>query len=168
VECGCAAGIYIAHNHFIDLATNRLTGSVIHHTDANLVTTTGTWTSQTVNGMWGLFRFHFLVGVSAVPSEATYALPVPEDGIYQISLLYPAAADRASNVPVTIHHADGKANLSWNMRKGSKHGFAATIGSYRFEKNGKNTVTLSTTGTNGKVIADGVGFVKVSDGKPAP
>jgi Right handed beta helix region len=152
----------------MDLATNRLTGSVIHYTDANHVTTKGTWTPQTVNGMWGLFRFNFLVGSSAEPSEVTYTLPIPEDGLYQLSLLYPADKDRASNVPITIHHADGKADLIWNMRNGSRHGFAVTIGSYPFKKDGKNAITLFTAGANGKVIADGVAFVKVGTGGRTP
>jgi hypothetical protein len=147
----------------IDLASNRLTGSVIHYRDNKHVATTGTWKSQTVNGMRGLFRFNFLVGTAAVPSEATYTLPIPEDGVYQISLLYPSGPDRASNVPITIHHADGKAELKWDMRKGSRNGFSVEIGKYRFEAGKPNTVTLSTRATDGKVIADGVAFVKVPD-----
>ena len=111
--------------------------------------------------MWGLFRFNYLVGTAADPSEATYTLPIPEDGTYQISLLYPSGKDRASNVPVTIQHADGKAELKWDMRKGSRHGFSVEVGKYRFEKGKPATVTLSTRGTDGNVIADGVAFVKV-------
>ena len=147
----------------IDLASNRLTGSVIHHTDEKHVKTRGKWTPKTVNGMWGLFRFNYLVGTAADPSEATYTLPIPEDGVYQISLLYPAGKDLASNVPVTIQHADGKAELSWDMRKGSKNGFSVEIGKYRFQAGKPGTVTLSTRDTDGIVIADGVAFVKVAD-----
>jgi hypothetical protein len=147
----------------IDLASNRLTGSVIHYQDTKRVATTGTWKPETVNGMWGLFRFKFLAGTAAVPSEAAYTLPIPEDGVYQISLLYPSGKDRASNVPVTIQHADGKAEVIWDMRKGSRNGFAVEVGKYRFLAGKPNTVTLSTRATDGKVIADGVAFVKVSD-----
>ena len=43
------------------------------------------------------------------------------------------------------------------------YGFAVAVGTYRFEASQTNTVTLSTTGTNGKVIADSVGFVKIED-----
>ena len=147
----------------IDLASNRLTGSVIHYEDKNHVTTRGKWTPKTVNGMWGLFRFDYLAGTAADPAEATYTLPIPEDGTYQISLLYPSGKDRASNVPVTIQHAEGKAELKWDMRKGSKHGFSIEVGKYRFQKGKPNTVTLSTRGTDGIVIADSVAFVKVAD-----
>lgn len=147
----------------IDLASNRLTGSVIHHTEQNHVTTRGKWTPQTAEGMWGLFHFNFLTGTAATPSEATYSLPIRENGNYQISLLYLRGKDRASNVPVTIEHADGKAQLEWDMRKGSKHGFSVVIGTYRFEAGKPSTVTLSTRGTDGDVIADSVAFVKVAD-----
>jgi hypothetical protein len=147
----------------IDLAKNRLTGSVIHYADSKYVTTAGTWTPKTVTGMWGLFRFNFLVGTAAVKSEATYTLPIPQDGTYQISLLYKTAPDNASNVPVSIAHAGGVAKHVWNMRKGSKHGFSVPVGSYRFKAGTSHTVTLSTAGTDGNVIADAVAFVKVAD-----
>jgi hypothetical protein len=66
-------------------------------------------------------------------------------------------------VPITIKHADGTAKVTWNMRQGSKFGFAVAVGTYRFVAAQTNTVTLSTTGANGKVIADSVGFVKIKD-----
>lgn len=151
-----------ATNH-IDLASNRLTGSVIRYQDETHVTTTGFWKPETANGMRGLFRFNFLVGTAAVPSEATYTLAIPANGVYQVSLLYPSGPDRASNAPITIQHADGKTGLKWDMRKGSRNGFAVEVGKYRFLAGKPNTVTLSTRATDGKVIAAGVAFVKVSD-----
>lgn len=149
--------------HGIDLANNKLTGSTIHYTETAHFSTTGTWTPDSAVGLSGLFMFNFLVGTAAVPSEAVYTLPITEDGTYQISLLYKPGGDRASNVPVAITHADGTANLSWNMQQGSTHGFAVELGTYRFESAETNTVTLSTTGANGKVIADAVAFVKIED-----
>ena len=150
----------------IDLSSNRLIGSVIHSKDDKHVVTTGKWEPKTVNGMWGLFRFDYLVGTAAVPSEVTYTLPIPEDGVYQICLLYPSGKDRASNVPITIQHADGEAKLKWDMQKGSKNGFAVEVGKYRFLAGKKNTVTLSTRDADGNVIADSVAFVKVKSGTP--
>lgn len=150
-------------SHHIDLASNRLVGSVIHYSDSAHVTTKGTWKPQTATGMWGLFTFKFLVGTADDPAEAIYSLPIPEDGTYRICLLYQPGDDCATNAPVTIDHADGTTEMTWNMRNGSKHGFAVTIGTYRFKADGKHAVRLSTEGTNGKVIADAVAFVKVAD-----
>ena len=149
--------------HGIDLANNKLTGSMIHYTDTAHFSTTGTWTPDSATGLSGLFVFNFLVGTAAVASEAVYTLPITEDGTYQISLLYKPGGDRASNVPITIAHAGGTANVSWNMRQGSNHGFAVELGTWQFKAADQNTVTLSTTGTNGKVIADAVAFVKIED-----
>ncbi len=147
----------------IDLANNKFTGSIIHYTDAAHFASTGTWTKETAVGIVNLFEFKFLTGAAAVPSAAVYTLPITEDGTYEISLLYKPGSDRASNVPIAIKHAQGRAEITWNMREGSQHGFAVPIGTYRFKAAEINTVILSTTGANGKVIADSVAFVKVGD-----
>lgn len=147
--------------HEIDLAGNKLTGSVIHYSDAVHFSTTGTWMAESATGQGGLFVFNFLAGGAEIPSEAVYTLPITEDGTYQVSLLYKPGGDRASNVPITIAHADGSTKVSWDMRRGSKHGFAVEVGRYRFKAAQANTVTLSTRGANGKVIADAVAFVKI-------
>jgi hypothetical protein len=61
--------------HGIDLENTRLTGSVIHHSDRENVSTTGTWKQQTATGMWGLFEFNFLTGNAATPSEEAILKP---------------------------------------------------------------------------------------------
>jgi hypothetical protein len=147
----------------IDMAGNKLTGSIVHYKDASLFDTKGTWTPESKVGLVGLFVFNYLKATAAVDSQARYTLPITEDGTYQISLLYSPASSNASNAPITIAHADGTANISWNMQKGSKFGFAVAVGTYRFEAGKKATVTLSTNGANGDVVADSVGFVKVDD-----
>ncbi len=150
-----------AATHGIDLASNRLIGSIIHYTQREHFRTTGAWIPESATGMWGLFSFNFLAGTAELPSEAIYTLPIPEDGAYEVYLLYPAHESSASNVPLAIAHADGTAEVTWNLREGSSRGFAVPIGTWRFEAGGASTVTLSTRGTDGRVIADAVGFVKV-------
>lgn len=49
------------------------------------------------------------------------------------------------------------------MKKGSRHGFVTAVGKFRFKAGGAHTVTLSTRGTDGNVISDGVAFVKVAE-----
>lgn len=149
--------------HGINLESNKLTGSIISYTDTARFTKTGTWAEDKATGIVNLFEFEFLTGVAAVPSQAKFTLPITEDGNYQISLLYKPGKDRASNVPVVVEHAEGIANVKWDMRKGSKFGFAVPVGTYRFLASETNTVTLDTIGTDGKVIADSVAFVKVGE-----
>ncbi|MCU0785455.1 MAG: right-handed parallel beta-helix repeat-containing protein, partial [Verrucomicrobia bacterium] len=147
----------------IVLASNQLTGSVIAYTDTEHFSSNGTWAVETAIGIVNLFEFKYLTGTAAVASQAIYTLPITEDGNYQISLLYKPGSDRASNVPITIKHADGITNITWNMQQGSQYGFAVAVGTFRFVASQTNTVTLSTTNVNGKVIADSVGFVKIEN-----
>ena len=152
-----------AATHGIDLENNKLTGSIISYMDKEHFSQTGTWNEETATGIVKLFEFEFLAGAAAVPSQAKFTLPITEDGSYQISLLYKPGKDRASKVPLVIDHADGIAKLGWNMKQGSKFGFAVPVGAYRFLASETNTVTLDTTGTDGKVIVDSVAFVKIPD-----
>lgn len=145
----------------IVLSENKLTGSIIHYTDTANVTTKGVWKPELENYNNKLFEFNFLAGSSATVSEASFNLPVTEDGSYTLYLLYKPGEGRASNVPITIAHADGVSKIVWNMQKGMRHGFAKKIGTYRFLKGKTNTVTISTEGVDGKVIADSVAFVKM-------
>lgn len=146
----------------IDLAANRQTGSIISYRNKKHFKSIGKWEEKTAVGLSGLFEFRFLAS-DAPGAEATFTLPIPEDGNYQISLIYYRGKDRAKEIPVSIRHADGTAQLKWDMSKGSNFGFAVPIGIYRFTTTGENSVTLSTTGNGGLVIADAVAFVKTSD-----
>ena len=149
--------------HGIDMETNKSTGSVVSYQDTAAFSKTGTWTEERAVGLASLFEFRFLTGTASAPAQATFTLPIPEDGSYQISLIYYRGADRATNVPIAIAHADGIANVTWNMRQGSKFGFAVPLGTYRFKAGETNTVSLATSGTDGKVIVDSVAFVKVPE-----
>jgi hypothetical protein len=149
--------------HGIDLASNKSIGSIIHYTDTAHFSKNGTWKEDKAVGIVNLFEFEFLTGTAAAPSTAVYTLPITEDGTYEISLLYKPGDDRASNAQVIIDHADGTAHVRWNMRQGSNHGFAVPVATYRFKAGGNPTVTIATTGADGKVIADSVAFVKVAD-----
>ena len=49
--------------HGIDLPNNKLTGRVIHYTQSENFSTTGTWTEATASYNAGLFEFKFLVKI---------------------------------------------------------------------------------------------------------
>jgi parallel beta-helix repeat protein len=147
--------------HGFDLEHNRLTGRVIHNSDSALVTRTGDWEKQTLDGLAGLFKFHVLKAANKQNAEIRYALPIVEDGTYRVALLYKPAKDNASNAKIAIHHAEGVAEVKWNMKEGSAHGFAVSIGEYLFTVENPAEVVISTDGADGAVIADSVAFVKV-------
>ena len=66
----------------------------------------------------------------------------------------------ASNAKISIQHASGVENLSWNFKKGDPLGFSVSVGEYYFEKGKSATVTISNENANGYIIADGVGIIK--------
>lgn len=144
----------------IDLESNRLTGRVIPYDDAALVTREGAWEKRTLRGMAGLFEFHVLEATPPKPATITYSLPIPENGDYEIALIYKPGPRNAGNVPVAIHHAGGVESLRWDMKKGSKLGFAVKVGTYAFRKAQPAKIIISTAGADGRVVADSVAFIK--------
>lgn len=83
-------------------------------------------------------------------------------GRYEVRMSWPANANRASNVPVTIQHTDGTANVTLNQRKQpSIDGLFHSIGTFRFQD--KASVEVGTKDTDGHVILDAVQFLPVKD-----
>ena len=71
-----------------------------------------------------------------------------------------AHENRATNVPVSISHADGKAKATLNQRKTPKHdGVFTSVGTFTFASNA--TVTISNANTDGYVLIDAVQLVPV-------
>ncbi|MBT8045499.1 MAG: hypothetical protein KJO79_11160, partial [Verrucomicrobiae bacterium] len=149
--------------HGINLEMNRLTGSVIHYTDKELVTFEGAWQPRAINGFWNLFSYNLLEASGPKAAEISYNLPIMEDGTYQVFLLYLPNSENASNVKLKIKHSDGVSQKLWNMKKGNKFGFAVEIGRYNFTKNESAFVTISNRGADGIVVADSVAFAKVCE-----
>lgn len=145
----------------IVLQSNRLVGSVIHFSDSKLVNRTGDWVKQSITGQGGLFRFNLLKVTKDRKARVSYDIPVSIDGTYQISLLYKPEANNATNAKIEIHHADGVAQVRWNMKKGNRHGFAVEVGKYQFKADKRAKVVISNDGADGTVVADSVAFVKV-------
>ena len=149
--------------HGIDLESNRLIGSVIHYSDHSLVKWEGDWEKKTIRGMGGLFFFNQLQAAPGKPAQIIYTLPIQEDGTYLVALLYKPDEANASNVKIEVHHADGVAEVQWDMKKGHKHGFALEVGKYPFKSGQPAKVVISNASANGNVVADSIAFVK-SDG----
>ena len=144
----------------IDLESNRLTGSVIHYSDSKRVTRTGEWEKTTLRSQGGLFTFDQLKVAQGKRAEISYALPIAEDGTYQISLLYLPDMANATDALIRIQHANGVAQVRWNLQTGPQRGFAVAVGSYHFKAGKSATVTISSEGATGTVVADSVAFVK--------
>lgn len=81
--------------------------------------------------------------------------PELKAGRYEVRLSYSALGNRATNVPVTIVHADGKETVVVNQRKpGPIGGVWRSLGTFRFEAGKKGYVEVGNTGVDGHVILD--------------
>lgn len=89
--------------------------------------------------------------------SATYKLSVPKAGKYEVRVSYASAPNRASNVPVTIIHAEGKATATVNQRKAPPiDKLFISLGTYLFAADKPAVIIISNEETNGIVGVDAV------------
>lgn len=93
---------------------------------------------------------------------ATFTPDLPAAGKYRVAIAYVPQANRATNVSVTIHHADGQKTVRINQKaKPAENGLLTPLGEFRFEKGTGGSVQISNEGTKGYVILDAVQFLPV-------
>ena len=92
--------------------------------------------------------------------SVTFTPALPLSGRYEVRFAYTAQANRASNVPVTILHADGENTVVVNEREAPPiGGHFVSLGTFRFEKDGAGYVLISNEGTDGYVIVDALQLI---------
>ncbi len=85
-----------------------------------------------------------------------------EAGRWEVRVAYTSHSNRASNVPVTVRHADGTARMTIDQRRRpALDGVAVSVGTFRFERGAE--VVISNHDTDGHVIIDAVQFVRVEE-----
>jgi hypothetical protein len=133
--------------------SRKIPGTVIDNQNAQLQ---GNWTASTANRAFvdGDYQHNGNTGDKSANYLAELAA-----GRYQVSLSYPRNANRATNVPITIHHADGISHASVDQTQTpERDGLFHSIGTYRFDGTAK--VIIGTENTDGYVIIDAVQFLK--------
>lgn len=94
----------------------------------------------------------------------TFNPRLPQAGRYEVRLAYSAGPGRAERVPVTIMHADGEELIYMNQSTTQLKGLQfASLGTFRFEKEGQGYVMLSNAGSEGYVTVDAVQFVPAGE-----
>jgi hypothetical protein len=88
--------------------------------------------------------------------RARFAPELKAAGKYQVAMTYGANANRATNVPVIVHHADGETKVIVNQRKAPGEKSLVPLGEFRFEAGKKGWVEIRNDGTDGHVIIDAV------------
>jgi hypothetical protein len=92
---------------------------------------------------------------------ARFVPDLPREGRYQVFIAYPVNANRATNVPVTIRHADGETRVTLNQRrKPDVQNLLQSVGTFRFAKGKAGQVEIGNAGTDGYVTIDAVQWVE--------
>jgi len=134
----------------------KLPGIIMDEQDAERV---GNWAGSTYgNPVDGASRHD--ENTEKGQKSVIYSLKVPEDGRYEVRVSYAPAPNRASNVPVTIQHAEGSNTVLVNQKKQPGDGTFTSLGIFSFKASQDAMVTISNKDTNGIVGADAVQLLK--------
>jgi hypothetical protein len=91
---------------------------------------------------------------------ARFSGKVAKSGKYDVRLAYSPNPNRATNVPVTVEHAGGKTEVKVNQKQAPAIEKAfVSLGQFELSPDKPLVVTISTTDTNGHVIADAIWVV---------
>ncbi|MCC7375468.1 MAG: hypothetical protein IT581_12505 [Verrucomicrobiales bacterium] len=112
------------------------------------------WASSSLTaGFQGINYLHD--GNSGKGTKSVEFIPtVPFTDVYDVYIQYPAAPNRASNVPVEIRHANGTTTVKVDQRING--GMWFKLGTFTFAGGISNRVIVRNTGTDGYAIADAV------------
>jgi hypothetical protein len=81
-----------------------------------------------------------------------------------VRLSYAAAGNRATNVPVTIRHADGITTVKVNQRTAPPIDKAfVSLGTFRFAKGRAGSVEITNAGADGHVVIYAVQWLPVKE-----
>jgi FAD dependent oxidoreductase len=95
----------------------------------------------------------------AMTARFTPALPAA--GSYRVAVSYSINGNRATNAPVTIHHAQGETKVLVNQRLKPSDGLFHVVGTFEFAAGKDGWVEISNAGTDGHVIVDAVQWLPV-------
>ncbi|GMV96661.1 MAG: hypothetical protein AMXMBFR83_10230 [Phycisphaerae bacterium] len=118
---------------------------------------TGAWErSASIGGFIGEGYLHDNNADKGAKS-VRFPLNVERGGAYRVCLLNVPHGNRATQVPVTIRHADGETTVTVNQRTGR----SIELGRFRFDAGREAWIDISNRRTEGHVIADAVQLIPV-------
>ncbi len=89
--------------------------------------------------------------------SARFPLRIDKDGKYEVRIAYSAHDNRATNVPVTVRHADGETTVKLNQKQPPPiDQLFQAAGQYAFKAGQECSVEISNHDTDGYVIVDAV------------
>jgi hypothetical protein len=138
----------------VSMAKEMLGGIVVDDSDAEIV---GFGGASTSSDKYVLVGYRHDGDASKGESRARFVPDIPRAGRYQVFIAYPSNPNRATQVPVTIKHADGESTVTLNQRKKpSVNELLEPVGTFRFDAGRSGHVEISNKGTSGYVVIDAV------------
>ena len=99
---------------------------------------------------------------------AEFTINVPRTAKYDVQLAYAGTRGRATNVPISVKHAESEVEVTLNQEvKAPIDNLFASLGHFPFDVEKPAIITISTRGTEGYVLIDAVRLVEL-DEKGAP
>ena len=142
----------------ITFTKQQLGGIVVDDTEAKLVGFNSD--GHTTPGFVGV-GYHHDGDTAKGEQRARFAPELKEAGKYQVAITYSALNNRATNVPVVVHHADGETRIVVNQRRApSEKNNLQPLGEFRFEAGKAGWVEIRNDATDGYVIIDAVRWMK--------
>jgi hypothetical protein len=103
-------------------------------------------------------------GADRGKQSARFVPDLPQAGKYEVRLSYSPNPNRATNVPVSIAHADGTAAVKVNQQKAPAiDKLFVSLGTFRFEKGKKGYVEITNRDVDGYVIIDAVQWLPAKE-----
>ena len=135
-----------------------LDGVVVDDERAEL---TGYWKSSTASNSYLSYGYKHDNNQAKGDAGAAFKTLLPKAGMYAVQFAYTANSNRATNVPVTIHHMKGKTTRFVNERiTPPVDGAFIDLGVFQFAADGPAIVTVNNANTDGFVVIDGMRFIE--------
>lgn len=91
---------------------------------------------------------------------AKFTPEIPNDGKYEVRLLYVHATNRAQKAQITIRSADGEKTVTQNQREAClEDGIPRSLGVFAFAKGKSGSIEISNASADGYVVVDGLQIV---------
>jgi hypothetical protein len=136
-----------------------LEGVVVDDTQA---VWTGTWSVSTAIHPWVGTGYRHDGDTRDGQANALFEARLPKPGRYEVRLAYSSHSNRASRVPVTIHHAHGRDTVPVDQRQPPPvDNLFLSLGQFAFDAAQPASVSISNRDTDGHVIIDAVQWLWV-------
>ncbi len=139
------------------VAIDSLPGIIIDDDEATYI---GEWQQSTSNKPYVGGGYHHDQNTARGEKFVHYKTQLPKAGVYEVRISVSTGSNRSTQVPVTVHAADGEHVMSIDQRQRPPiDGLFHSLGKYEFTADQPAIVTISNAGANAVVIADAVQFL---------